>query len=313
MEQQIRMDSSEYERIFEVDGIRRIVNPMIFRDANIEERMLAWQGALNGNTQMGCSINVLHFLDRIDDETANTSLLNPEIVHPQEGTSMETIVAFFNDTTELQQSNRICVKFTIHILIREKLTEMFNMFYNTLEPNTCMIVRYGRAVPEAIMFRPRRVNGTPFSAGHYVIVAKRQDGTLITVDPQNSTSHHYDPATGVTNNFWRVWSTVNGYNNISILCVYNPDIVGGSPRSIRNKGIITKSGAYVVPKTIMKQFEKVFINPYLCNLFEKSNIAMPIKNTQRYKKQSKISRGGRRRQNKTHVKLKIGAGIKQNP
>jgi hypothetical protein len=299
------MDSSEYERILEVDGIRRIVNPMIFRDANIEARMLAWQGALNGNTQIGCGINVLHFLDTIDDETANTSLLNPEIVHPQEGTSMETIVAFFNNTTELQQSNRICVKFTIHILIREKLTEMFNMFHHILEPDTCMIVRYGRAATEAIMFRPRRVNGTPFSAGHYVIVAKRQDGTLITVDPQMSTRYVYDPATGVTNNFWQPW--IASYINISILCVYNPDVVGGSPRSIRNKGIITKSGAYVVPKTIMKRFEKVFINPYLCPISDK----IP-----RLTNQKKTSRGGktrRRRQNKTCVKLKTQAGTKLNP
>ena len=311
MEQQIRMDSSEYERILEIDGIRRIVYPMIFRDANIEERMDAWPGALNGNTQIGCGINVLRFLDTIDDETANTSLTNPEIVHPQEGTSIETIIAYFNHIFEERQINRVCVKLTINILTQQKLTEMFNMFHHILEPDTCMIVRYGRAATEAIMFRHRRVNGIPFSAGHYVIVAKRQDGTLITVDPQMSTRYVYDPATGVTDNFWRPW--IASYIDISILCVYNPDIIGGSLRSIRNKGIITKSGAYIVPKTIMKQFEKAFIKSDLCSLFEKSNIAMPIKNTQRYKKQSKISRGGRRRQNKTHVKLKIGAGIKRNP
>lgn len=313
MEQQIQMDSSEYERILEVDGIRRIVNPMIFRDANIEARMLAWPGALNGNTQMGCGINVLHFLDTIDDETANTSLLNPEVVHPQEGTSMETIIAYFNRIFRERGLNHVCVKLTVNILTPEKLSRLFHMFNDILQPDTCMIVRYGRAAPEANMFRPRHANGTPYSAGHYVIVAKRHDGALVTIDPQNSTSHHYDPETGVSDNFWRVWSTVNGYNNISILCVYNPDIVGGSPISIRNKGNITKSGAYVVPKTIMKQFEKVFVNSDSCSLFKKSNIAMPIKNTQRYKKQPKISRGGRRRQNKTHVKLKIGNGTKLNP
>jgi hypothetical protein len=313
MAQQIRIDSSEYQRILEIDGIRRIIYPIIFRDANIETRVGAWLGALNRDTQIGCSINVLHFLGVIDDETANTSLLDPEIVHPQEGTAIETIVAFFNHKFEEHGLNRICIKLTTNILTPQKLTELFNMFHHILEPDTCMIVRYGRAVAEAIMFRPLRVNGTPFSAGHYVIVAKHQNDTLITVDPLTSTRYVYNPATGVTDNFWRHW--VASYIDISILCVYDPDVVGGSPRSIRNKGIITKSGAYIVPKNIMKQFDKALINSVSCSLSEKSNIAMPIKNTQRYKKQSNISRGGRRRrrQNKTHVKLKIGNGTKLNP
>uniref|UniRef100_A0A6C0B5J5 Uncharacterized protein n=1 Tax=viral metagenome TaxID=1070528 RepID=A0A6C0B5J5_9ZZZZ len=294
------------EDIFVIDGVRRIIKPMIFRDVNIEERAVAWPGALNGNTRMGCSINVLRFLDTIDDETANTSLLDPEIVHPQEGTSIETIITYFNNIFELQNSNRICIKFTINIPIKQKLTETFNHFNNMLEPHMCIIVRYGRAASD---LRPRKANGGLFSAGHYVIVGKRQDGTLTTVDPQNSISRDYDPATGVSNTFWQAWSDTNKYIDISILCVYNPDIVGGSLKNAK------KSGAYVVPKNIMKQFEKALINSVSCSLSEKSNIAMPIKNTQRYKKQSNISRGGRRRrrQNKTHVKLKIGAGTKLNP
>ena len=303
MAQQIRIDSSEYQRILEIDGIRRIIYPIIFRDANIEVRVGAWLGALNGNTQMGCSINVLHFLDTIDDETAARFLADPEVVHPQEGTAIETIVAYFNHKFEERAWNRICVKLTTNILTQQKLTEMFNMFHHILEPDTCMIVRYGRAVAEAIMFRPLRVNGTPFSAGHYVIVAKHQDGTLVTVDPLTSTRYVYDPATGVTDNFWRPW--IASYINISILCVYDPDVVGGSPISIRNKGIITKPGAYIVPKNIMKQFENALINSVSCSLSDK----IP-----RLTNQKKTSRGGRRRrQNKTHVKLKIGAGTKLNP
>ena len=300
MEQGITMVGVEYDRILEIDGVRRTVYPMIFRDANIEARIGAWQGALNGNTGMGCSINVLRFLDTIDDETAARTLADPEIVHPQEGTSVETIVAYFNHIFGERQLNRVCVKLTTNILTREKLTEMFNMFHHILEPDTCMIVRYGRAAAEAIMFRPRRVNGTPFSAGHYVIVAKRQDGTLLTIDPQMSTRYVYDPETGVSVNFWRVWSTVNGYNNISILCVYNPDVVGGSPKST------IKSGTYIVPKTIMKQFEKALINSYSCSLSNK---------TPRLTNQKKTSRRGgrRRRQNKTHVKLKTGTEVKLNP
>lgn len=303
-QEQIRMDSVEYNRILEIDGVRRIVYPMIFRDANIEARIGAWQGALNGNTGMGCSINVLRFLDTIDDETAARTLADPEIVHPQEGTSMETIVAYFNHIFGERQLNRVCVKFTINIITREKLTQTFNHFNDILEPDTCMIVRYGRAAVEAIAFRPRNANGTPISAGHYVIVAKRPDGVLVTVDPQNSTSHHYDPETGVSVNFWRVWSTVNGYNNISILCVYNPDVVGGSPKSA------IKSGTYIVPKNIMKQFEKALINSYSCSLVK--NVTRS--KTPRLTNQKKTSRGGRRRrQNKTHVKLKTGTKAKLNP
>lgn len=297
MEQGFALIDGKDEDIFEIDGVRRIVKPMIFRDVNIEDRATAWPGALNGNTRMGCSINVLRFLDTIDDETATQVLADPEIVHPQEGTSMETIITHFNNIFRIQQSNRICVKFTINIPIQQKLTETFNYFNDMLEPDMCIIVRYGRAASD---LRPRKANGGLFSAGHYVIVAKRQDGTLITVDPQNSISRDYDPATGVSNTFWQAWSDINKYIDISILCVYNPDIVGGSPRSAK------KSGAYVVPKNIMKQFEKALINSVSCSLSDK---------TPRLTTQKKTSRGGkrRRRQNKTHVKLKIGIGTKRNP
>jgi hypothetical protein len=311
-QEQIRIDSSEYQRILEIDGVRRIVYPMIFRDTNIEARIGAWTGALNGNTRMGCSINVLRFLDTIDDETAARVLADPEIVHPQEGTSMETIIAYFNHIFGERQLNRVCVKTTINILTREKLTQTFNHFNDILEPDTCMIVRYGRAAAEAIAFRPRNANGTPISAGHYVIVAKRHDGVLVTVDPQNSSSHHYDPETGVSANFWRVWSTDNGYNNISILCVYEPaDVVeGGSPKSSTKPDAynVTKYNVtkYIVPKTIMKQFDKALINSYSCSL---------VKKIPRLTNQKKTSRRGgrRRRQNKTHVKLKTGAEAKLNP
>ena len=294
MEKGIAVIDGKDEDIFEIDGVRRIVNPMIFRDVNIEDRAGAWPGALNGNTRMGCSINVLRFLDTIDDETATQVLADPEIVHPQEGTSMETIITYFNNIFRIQQSNRICVKFTINIPIKQKLTETFNHFNDMLEPDMCIIVRYGRAASD---LRPRKANGGLFSAGHYVIVAKRQDGTLITVDPQMRASYVYDPAIGVSNTFWQAWSDINKYIDISILCVYNPDIVGGS----------LKSGAYVVPKSIMKQFEKTLINSVSCSLSDK----IP-----RLTNQKKTARGGktrRRRQNKTHVKLKIGAAIKQNP
>jgi hypothetical protein len=305
MAQQISIDSSEHERILEIDGIRKIIYPMIFRDANIEVRARAWLGALNGNTRIGCSINVLRFLDTIDNDTAARFLTDPEIVHPQEGTSIETIVAYFNIIFENNGIIRTCVKFTTNILTQQKLTEMFNMFHHILEPNTCMIVRYGRATAEAIAFRPREEDGTPISAGHYVIVANH-NGVLVTLDPHNSTSRYYNPDTGISVNFWRTWSTVNGYNNISILCVYDPIVVvGGSPRSICNKRIITKSGAYIVPKNIMKQFEKALINSVSCPISEK---------IQRLTTQKKTSRGGkRRRQNKTHVKLKTGADAKLNP
>jgi hypothetical protein len=243
---------------------------MIFRNAHIQERVEAWPGALNGTTGMGCSINVLRFLDTIDDETAASFLTNPNFLHPEEGTSIETIVAYFNHIFQNNGIIRMCVKFTTNILTQQKLTEMFNMFNHILEPNMCMIVRYGRAVAEAIAFRPSNANGTPLSAGHYVIVAKSQNGTIVTIDPQNSSSRDYNPDTGVSANFWRAWSTVNGYNNISILCVYDPNVVvGGSPRSICNKRIITKSGAYIVPKNIMKQFEKALINSVSCPISEK--------------------------------------------
>lgn len=297
MEQGFALIDGKDEDIFEIDGVRRIVKPMIFRDVNIEDRAGVWPGALNGNTRMGCSINVLRFLDTIDDETATQVLADPEIVHPQEGTSIETIIAYFNHIFEKHQINRICVKFTINIPIQQKLTETFNYFNDMLEPDMCIIVRYGRAASD---LRPRKANGGLFSAGHYVIVAKRQDGTLTTVDPQNSISRDYDPATGVSNTFWQAWSDINKYIDISILCVYNPDIVGGSPRSAK------KSGAYVVPKNIMKQFEKALINSVSCSLSDK---------TPRLTTQKKTSRGGkrRRRQNKTHVKLKIGNGTKLNP
>lgn len=315
-QEQFGIDSLEYVHSLEIDGVRRIVKPMIFRNANIEARVAAWPAALNGTTGMGCSINVLRFLDIIDRQTAAGVLNDPNIVHPQEGTSMETIIAHFNSIFGNNGINRVCVKLTTNILTQQKLTDMFNMFHRILEPNMCMIVRYGRAVAEANMFRPRQADGTQLSAGHYVIVAKSQNRTLVTIDPQNRSSHDYNWVNGVSDNFWRVWSTDNGYNNISILCVYEPDVEGGSPRSTHNKEIITKSGAYVVPKNIMKQFEKAFIKSNLCStpsLFEKNNVAMPSKNTQRYKNQSKISRGGRRHRNKTHVKLKIGIGTKRNP
>ncbi len=286
----------EYFTTLEINGVQRTVYPMIFQDANVEDRFDAWAGALNGNTKMGCSINVLRFLDTIDDETANASLLNPEIVHPQEGTSIETIIAYFNNRFREQEINRVCVKYFIgNILTPKKLTNAFNMFSHFLQPNSCIIVRFGRAVVEAKSFRPHQ-DGLPISAGHYVIVAKRRDGSVVTFDPQNKSERKYNQERGVSHNFWNAWSNINKYINISILCVYDPtDVVeGGSPKNTRTN----IAGPYVVPPTIMNQFGKALLDSYSCS--EPSR------------------RGGktRRRHHKTRttrIKLKTRAGTKRNP
>lgn len=243
----------------EIDGVRTPILPMIFVNTHAEHRVRRWLGALNDNHFMGCGLNVLAFTGIMSRGEAEQELLQIDRVN---GLSIDTVVDKFNALFQEQEYNRTVVSHSTPIYAREQLEERFAYFDSILLPDSYLIVRYGRHVdpdqrprnvaPDPrLYFNPeyaRRYHGDfPMSAGHYVLVAKKTTGELVTIDPHMSQSREYSGS--VSDNFWDVWHNVNGYVSIDILKCYE------TPAE-RNGGGGIKNGVYIVPNKIIKQFIK---------------------------------------------------------
>jgi hypothetical protein len=286
------IDTFNIDTIVEINGIQRRTQPIIFTDTQIERRLQTWTGALNGNTRMGCGINVLKFIRAIPHDEALTFLATPEIVHPVTGLSIHNMVLKFNLIFQQRNINRVVVYFSMPIRLRADLTAAFNYFNTILVPDSYMIVRYGRHVdpaqrgrredPEILQQYPE---GVPLSDGHYVLVAKLHNGQLITVDPHISQTRD---STVVGDNFWNAWQH-NGYVSMEILQCYDPTVIAGGSSS----GSIIQESAYIVPKLVMKQFEKDLLASYEC-----------VKPVNTRSKQSKSKAKRPLIKNKTHSKSK---------
>jgi hypothetical protein len=292
------IDTFNIDTIVEINGIQRRTQPIIFTDTQIERRLQTWTGALNGNTGMGCGINVLKFIRAISPDDTLTFLATPEIVNPVTGLSIHNMVLKFNLIFQQRNINRVVVYFSMPIRLRADLTAAFNYFNTILVPDSYMIVRYGRHVdpaqrgrredPEILQQYPE---GVPLSDGHYVLVAKLHNGQLITVDPHISQTRD---STVVSDNFWNAWHH-NGYVSMEILQCYDPTVIAGGSGSGSGSGsgIIIQEVAYIAPKQIMKQFEKDLLASYEC-----------VKPVNTRSKQSKTKAKRPLIKNKTHSKSK---------
>ena len=196
------------------------------------------------------------------------------------------------------------------IRLRADLAAAFNYFNTILIPDSYMIVRYGRHVdhaqrghredleilqqyPEILQQYPR---GVPLSDGHYVLVAKTPDSILITVDPHISQTHN---STVVSDNFWNAWQH-NGYVSMEILQCYDPMVIAGGSDSSSSSSSIIQESAYIVPKLVMKQFEKDLLASYECMCSKEIHIT-PVNSRS---KQSKSKAKRPLIKNKTHSKNK---------
>jgi len=263
-----------------VNGTRTPIYPMIFVNTQSEHRARRWVGALNDNQFMGCGLNVLAFTGIMSREEAGQELLQIDRVH---GLPIRDVVRKFNDLFREQEYNRTVVCHSTPIQAREQLEERFAYFDSILLPDSYLIVRFGRHVdpnqrprnvaPDPrLYFNPeyaRRYHGNiPMSAGHYVLVAKKATGEMVTIDPHISESRDYTGS--VSDNFWDAWHNLNGYVSIDILKCYetHSEISGGG----------TKHGVYIVPNKIIKQFIKEILESSKCD------------DSQKYSKKKKMSK-----------------------
>jgi len=113
-----------------------------------------------------------------------------------------------------------------------------------------------------VVCQSRRYHGNiPMSAGHYVLVAKKATGELVTIDPHMSESRDYTGS--VSDHFWDAWHNLNGYVSIDILKCFetHSEISGGG----------SKHGVYIVPNKIIKQFIKEILESTKCEDSQKSS------------------------------------------
>lgn len=193
--------------------LRRLV---ILPNCNADLRCSSWLGALNGETRRGCGINVLRFMNEIDDINALHGL--DRAINSGQGTPFSDIVDWFNKKlTNSRQSidadgNTFFIyEQTIRINSKVLLEEYFKQLDYNLPINSCTIVKLNRHPDPA----QRPANLTP---GHYVLMSKDGSGKLWTYEPYISTptncvKREYK---GVSDKFYNAYQS-QGYITVSIL------------------------------------------------------------------------------------------------
>jgi hypothetical protein len=160
----------------------------VLPNCNADDKCTQWLGALNGETTRGCGINVLRFMNEIDEPQAENGLR--QAMNGGQGTPFEHVVTWFN--VKFQNSDTIrkqSIKdgFTYSVLEGMSdinsiylLQNFFDMITNELPLNSCIIVKLNRD-PDPTK---RPGNLTP---GHYVLITKHPDGSIWTYEPFLST------------------------------------------------------------------------------------------------------------------------------
>jgi hypothetical protein len=216
----------------------------VLQDCNPAKRIAAWTGALQGNQRIGCGINALTFLGEISSATATQEVSNLASCPDSQGTPFTQIVDWFNKrqdqsnplfyqefsfviTTGTAKAPSTAQPATSGAAIAEQgslanrgtpedgmraLYGFFSQLQAEMPNNSCTIVKLKRSPDVA-----RELGLTP---GHTVVIAKADDGTLSTIDPQQLSVMPFKGR--VSAGFYNAYVS-QGYSTASVVTASQPN------------------------------------------------------------------------------------------
>ena len=216
----------------------------VLQDCNPAKRVASWTGALQGNQRIGCGINALTFLGEISAATATQEVSNLASCPDSQGTPFAQIVEWFNKrqnqsnplyyqefsfviTTGTTKAPSTASPATSGAAIAEQgslanrgtpedgmraLYGFFSQLQAEMPNNSCTIVKLNRSPDVA-----RSLGLTP---GHTVVIAKADDGTLSTIDPQQLSVMPFKGR--VSAGFYNAYVS-QGYSTASVVTASQPN------------------------------------------------------------------------------------------
>lgn len=216
----------------------------VLQDCNPATRVSSWTGALQGNQRIGCGINALTFLGEISAATATQEVGNLASCPDSQGTPFTQIVEWFNKrqnqsnplyyqefsfviTTGTTKAPSTVPPATSGAAIPEEgsianrgtpedgmraLYGFFSQLQAEMPNNSCTIVKLNRSPDVA-----RSLGLTP---GHTVVIAKAEDGTLSTIDPQQLSVMPFRGR--VSAGFYNAYVS-QGYSTASVVTASQPN------------------------------------------------------------------------------------------
>ena len=185
-------------------------NIFYFKDCNASENCDKWLGPLNGIDNIGCGINILRFLNLIEDPEAEIMLneAKKELI----GTPFPVIVLWFNTN---YKKKYLFVEKKIDIKIKDDLIQFYNFIKEFMSDNTCMILKSNETI----------------HSGHYFLLSKKNN-ELIRYEPLYSEKNNCFKKiiTDISDKYFNLFKDV--YKSISLLyIVYNDKIHTSSSHS----------------------------------------------------------------------------------
>jgi hypothetical protein len=146
-----------------------------------ETRCAHWLGALNGEKNRGCGINVLRFMSEIDDPTATqglqTSLTRGPTTPGAFGEFSDMLRWFNHKLHSVGSDDYIMERHDVPIETKIEIKSYFDLLKDNMPNNSCTIVKLNRTDE---CMRRKNLHLTP---GHYVLISKWSDGNLYTYEP----------------------------------------------------------------------------------------------------------------------------------
>jgi len=181
-----------------------------FHNCNASKRCARWLGPLDGNDRIGCGLNILRFLNLMDDNNARKYLKEAE-ENDGMGTPFSIIEYWINEKiNDPGRYTKIVYEKKKDISSREKLSLFFHNLNIEMEDNSCMIALFNRD-PDI----EDKLNST---AGHYVLFSKK-DGILQIYEHLNSNYENCNVINyndKLSENFLK---TYKGFESVSILFI----------------------------------------------------------------------------------------------
>ena len=237
----------------------------ILPECNAPERCAEWLGAINGNTHIGCAINVLKFMGEMDETQSAIAVQEAEA---QGGTPFNQIVQWFNNKSGFTYGvgDKYFNETSLLITRPRALAAYFNLLFDKMPDNSCAIVRLTRNVNETKRPRyPSLPNDSSIkylTFGHYVLMSKEANGELWTYDPLMSTTEkcHKREFVGLNDKLWDSYINTQKYETVSLLTLHDTTIQSGGGGEDLIKGV------YQIDKSLFNNFTKSIEDAVECSI-----------------------------------------------